>query len=619
MDLPPRSATPPRRTLPTLPAQASPPRAAPSLSSLQPPPRGGGGGADPDDPLGLGLSRGSRAPLPQPAAIAAAAPGPPSPGLGRQPPSLDTLRAGKKPPPLPAGKLAVVSTYYSHAGEDDGELTVAQVQQFLSAEGIDVDDDYVQGLLATYDEDGNGTLSLDEFSVLVAQVAPTMLDADDGGEAGMGGGMQKPDWDDLRAKAGAFADLHAQRFPVGKKDWDDMSESKQKMVMGGSACWCLALFVFLLQVFSVILEDECIELGASTQCSDPNGATFSSDVEPAVDIIFIVDSSDSMVQFDGANSGNYFRFIQHLASNTSAVGDRWRIIVANSEDGCHNNAGGFLSVDTPPPGAVPAFETATHGWVGAKYPFTEAALVVAKRAVEKTATGQCNENFIRREALLHVILVSDSETPWEPFVDYLVEQKNNDLSLVKVSVFRSHDHAAPPVQYTAAALGVGAADFATDAYTVSAAALPGYGYAEAAAQTGGVDGSVTASDWRHACCEHTRNPATTGLSGMFLRDCLRLQMKSSVVISTRRRRTARRAMTVRTACAQPIAFALLLLGVRISLPPVLSCARSKPPRLGRANCSRKALVRRHRHLRRPEACAPFPSTAPAVMTAMTQQ
>ena len=33
-----------------------------------------------------------------------------------------------------------------------------------------------------------------------------------------------------------------------------------RMVVGGCGCWCLAFVVFLLQVLSVLMEEECIEL-----------------------------------------------------------------------------------------------------------------------------------------------------------------------------------------------------------------------------------------------------------------------------------------------------------------------------------------------------------------------
>lgn len=223
--------------------------------------------------------------------------------------------------------------------------------------------------------------------------------------------------------------------------------------------------------------------------------------------------------YEDHNAGNYEEFIFTLMSNSSALGDRWRLIVANSDDGCHTSDGSYLSVDTP--GAFTAFHRAALSWRGAVYPYTEALMLVAQKAIEQARPvchtahsftchsfphtvlrspllqGGCNEGFLRRNALLHIILVSDAQTPYQPMLDSLVQAKGNDPSLVKVSVFRSHEYASAPHDYTAASLNIAPAEFA--AFGAIAADQPGFGYKQAAAQAGGVDGSVGSNDWRHAC------------------------------------------------------------------------------------------------------------------------
>ena len=198
---------------------------------------------------------------------------------------------------------------------------------------------------------------------------------------------------------------------------------------------------------------------------------------------------------------NYFQFISSLASNTSALGDRWHLIVANSADGCHTNEGGYLSVDTPSPGAIPAFERAILQWSGDLFPHTEALMTVAKRAVEEAVRpGGCNPDFLRRDALLHVILVSDSHTAYDSTLDYLVQVKDNDPALVKVSVFRSHEHISPPYSGTATAITATDLDLdPAELATLNAANEPGFGFKQAASETDGVDGDVASSNWRHAC------------------------------------------------------------------------------------------------------------------------
>ena len=98
----------------------------------------------------------------------------------------------------------------------------------------------------------------------------------------------------MRARAGALAGTAAQRFPLTADAWRATSQSKQRAVMAGCACWCLALVAFLYSVASVLFEEECIDMLPYDVCSQPASIEFSSDVKPAVDIVFIDDRSTSM-------------------------------------------------------------------------------------------------------------------------------------------------------------------------------------------------------------------------------------------------------------------------------------------------------------------------------------
>jgi hypothetical protein len=68
--------------------------------------------------------------------------------------------------------------------------------------------------------------------------------------------------------------------------------------------------------------------------------------------------------------------------------------------------------------------------------YDEAGLTVASLAVDATDPGECNDGFLRTDALLHVILVSDeheqSAATWDTYVDELIDRKG-DASLVRVS------------------------------------------------------------------------------------------------------------------------------------------------------------------------------------------
>ena len=65
-----------------------------------------------------------------------------------------------------------------------------------------------------------------------------------------------------------------------------------------------------------------------------------------------------------------------------------------------------------PPGLVAAFLAELEERVADvperyRWDYTEALLTVAANALSKTTTTGCNAGFLRTEALLHVILVSD--------------------------------------------------------------------------------------------------------------------------------------------------------------------------------------------------------------------
>ena len=189
------------------------------------------------------------------------------------------------------------------------------------------------------------------------------------------------------------------------------------------------------------------------------------------DILFFVDHSCSMDDNAAALADNFGVFIGQLNDHSSD----WRIVVADNESGC--NLTGILSSSMSD--YVARFENAVTGIGG--YLYDEAGLTVAALAIDATAAGECNDGFLRDDALLHVILVSDepeqSSETWDTYVDRLVATKG-DSSLVRVS-----------------AIAGTAADAA--AYFLDPDACQteeGVGYAEAVAATGGTFLSIC-SDW----------------------------------------------------------------------------------------------------------------------------
>ena len=112
--------------------------------------------------------------------------------------------------------------------------------------------------------------------------------------------------------------------------------------------------------------------------------------------------------------------------------------------------------------------------------YTEALLSVAANAIEKSAAGYCNYGFVREDAALHIILVSDepeqsawlSGQTWDVLVGRIQAAKG-DAGRVKISAI------------------------AGDYPSGCASADPGTGYYEAVTSTGGEFLSIC-SDWASA-------------------------------------------------------------------------------------------------------------------------
>lgn len=188
--------------------------------------------------------------------------------------------------------------------------------------------------------------------------------------------------------------------------------------------------------------------------------------DPPSDILFAVDQSGSMDDDQTRLANNFTTFITQL----SGYSNDWQITVANDDNGC--NRSGIL---TPSVSDYEGkFRTAVSGGGGA---YTESLLTVGANAIENTDSGDCNTGFIRADAMLHLILVSDepeqsnwtSGSSWSDLVSAIIAKKGSS-GMVKISAI------AGPVPG-----GCSSADAGT-------------GYSEAVAATGGVFLSIC-SDW----------------------------------------------------------------------------------------------------------------------------
>jgi hypothetical protein len=170
---------------------------------------------------------------------------------------------------------------------------------------------------------------------------------------------------------------------------------------------------------------------SATQSAEGVFATTADDTfvvpeDPPVDILFAVDQSGSM----DAHSSQLASAFSALINAIQQVTSGWRIGVVTADAGCFNS--GVLTSSTP--NLQSTFASAVTYENGMMY--TEKLFQLTQIAMSKTYPGQCNANFLRPNALLHLVLVSDE---WEQsgispasYVSTMQSYKSSP-SLVKVS------------------------------------------------------------------------------------------------------------------------------------------------------------------------------------------
>ncbi len=187
--------------------------------------------------------------------------------------------------------------------------------------------------------------------------------------------------------------------------------------------------------------------------------------DPPSDIVFMVDQSCSMNDDVSRLALNFSAFIASLDTYTQ----NWHIMVANPDNGC--NTSGLLTSSTS--GYQHLFTQAV-GHYGIQTTYTESLLTVARNMVENTDSGECNQNFLRPQAMLHIIMVSDepeqSPQSWDTYVNEIIAKKGN-ASLVRLSAI------------------------AGDYPNGCSSADPGSGYYEAVNYTGGEFLSICSTNW----------------------------------------------------------------------------------------------------------------------------
>jgi hypothetical protein len=127
-----------------------------------------------------------------------------------------------------------------------------------------------------------------------------------------------------------------------------------------------------------------------------------------------------------ALANNFSTFITQLSNYSTD----WQVMVINDSNGC--NQTGILTSSTP--GYVSTFQQAVNS--STKSGYTEKLLTPAAWAVDKTDGGECNAGFMRSNAMLHIILVSDepeqSSGSWSTYVNQIITKKG-DAASVRIS------------------------------------------------------------------------------------------------------------------------------------------------------------------------------------------
>ena len=211
----------------------------------------------------------------------------------------------------------------------------------------------------------------------------------------------------------------------------------------------------------------------------------------ATDILFSLDQSCSMTWDIIELYSNFDVFVEELQKFT----EDWQVIVANADDGCLANKiirpGGDFSQD---------FTDAMFSWGNGDY--TEALLTINLNAVAQTDKGECNNGFLRPDAMLHIIDISDepeqSPRPWQDLVDDIVAEKGS-LALTKISAI------------------------AGDVPSGCSDASPGTGYAEAVDYTGGEFLSI---------CQNWATASNLGLLAAASVTQDRFQLSSTPILET---------------------------------------------------------------------------------------
>ena len=170
-------------------------------------------------------------------------------------------------------------------------------------------------------------------------------------------------------------------------------------------------------------------------------------VDPPTDIMFSVDQSCSMGDDNALLASSFSSFISQLNNYSTD----WQIMIANADSGCNN--GGIYTPSTP--NYISNFQSQIQ--VGGAGSYTENLLTIVRNAVENTDSGECNAGFLRANAMLHIIMVSDEREQsigsYSTFVNEIIAKKGGVPENVRMSVIYNPNDSLS--RYTGAANDTG--------------------------------------------------------------------------------------------------------------------------------------------------------------------
>jgi hypothetical protein len=194
---------------------------------------------------------------------------------------------------------------------------------------------------------------------------------------------------------------------------------------------------------------------------------FEQPIQGMSDILFVVDKSGSMTT-DLANViANFGVFVSTMVNLDSD----FHVAFVVRDDGCINGSDLFIDGTFSESGAVATVSAMIEAPAGGN---TERGFTLAEAALAEAGPGGCNEGFLREDAELHIVGVSDepeqSANPWSTYVTLFQGYKRNPDDVVIHAVGGDYPSGCGDNQ----------------AYT---------GFYEATVATGGQFLSICASDW----------------------------------------------------------------------------------------------------------------------------